>query len=67
MLRRGTPPLFGVRWPFTQGGGLGGLALGYYLAAPAGRRTGEPATPADGGIARELVRWTVAAAAEFLR
>jgi WD40 repeat protein/serine/threonine protein kinase len=28
---------------FTQGGGLGGLALGYYLAAPAGRRKGEPA------------------------
>ena len=25
----------------TQGGGLCGLALGYYLAAPAGRRTGE--------------------------
>ena len=28
-----------VGWPFTQGGGLGGLALGYYLAAPSGRRT----------------------------
>ena len=26
----------GLRWRFTQGGGLGGLALGYYLAAPHG-------------------------------
>jgi hypothetical protein len=26
---------------FTQGGGLGGLALGYSLAAPSGRRTGK--------------------------
>jgi hypothetical protein len=26
---------------FTQGGGLGGLALGYYLSAPPGRRKGE--------------------------
>jgi len=25
----------------TQGGGLGGLALGYYHAAPVGRRAGE--------------------------
>ncbi len=25
-----------VGWPFTQGGGLGGLALGYYQAAPPG-------------------------------
>ena len=25
----------------TQGGSLGGLALGYYHAAPSGRRTGE--------------------------
>jgi hypothetical protein len=43
----------GVGWPFTQGGGLppslrygeasGGLALGYLLAAPSGRRKGEPA------------------------
>jgi hypothetical protein len=30
-------------WLFTQGGGLGGLAPGYYLAAPSGRRKGEPA------------------------
>src|SRR5262249_16794166 len=26
----------GVVWRFTQGGGLGGLALGYYHAAPRG-------------------------------
>ncbi|HZR20594.1 MAG TPA: hypothetical protein VFE51_25150 [Verrucomicrobiae bacterium] len=26
----------GYGWRFTQGGGLGGLALGYYLAAPPG-------------------------------
>jgi len=26
---------------FTQGGGLGGVALGYYLSAPPGRRKGE--------------------------
>jgi hypothetical protein len=30
----------------TQGGGLGGLALGYYLAAPSGRRTGHSEGPA---------------------
>jgi hypothetical protein len=30
-----------VGWPFTQGGGLGGLALGYYQAAPPGLRKGE--------------------------
>jgi hypothetical protein len=34
-----------VGWLFTQGGGLGGLALGYNLAAPSGRRKGEPACP----------------------
>ena len=28
-------------WGFTQGGGLGGLALGYLLAAPPGRPNGE--------------------------
>ena len=27
---------------FTRSGGLSGLALGYYLAAPSGRRKGEP-------------------------
>ena len=27
---------------FTRGGGLGGLALGYYQAAPPGLRRGEP-------------------------
>jgi len=31
----------GYRVVATQGGGLGGLALGYYRAAPPGRRTGE--------------------------
>jgi len=31
-----------VEWLFTQGGGLGGLALGYYQAAPLGLRKGEP-------------------------
>jgi len=30
-----------VGWPFTQGGGLGGLALGYYQAAPSGLRKEE--------------------------
>src|SRR5439155_1191388 len=33
-----------VGWLFTQGGGLGGLALGYCRAAPSGRRKGEPAS-----------------------
>jgi len=28
-------------WRFTQGGGLGGLALGYYVAAPHGAPTSE--------------------------
>ena len=32
-----------VGWRVTQGGGLGGLALGYYQAAPPGLRRGEPA------------------------
>src|SRR5437764_478244 len=36
-----------VGWLFTQGGGLGGLALGYYHAAPPGRRKGEPDAGAD--------------------
>ena len=31
---------------FTQGDGLGGLALGYYLAAPSGRQTGHSEGPA---------------------
>lgn len=31
-----------VGWLFTQGGGHGGLALGYYLAAPPGLRKREP-------------------------
>ena len=39
--RKGKKRLVGI---FTQVGGLGGLALGYYLAAPSGRRTGELAT-----------------------
>jgi len=29
-------------WLFTQGGGLGGLALGYYQDAPPGLDKGEP-------------------------
>jgi hypothetical protein len=36
-----------VGWRFTQGGGLGGLALGYYQAAPLGLRKGEPDAGAD--------------------
>jgi hypothetical protein len=52
-------------WPFTQGGGLGGLALGYYRAAPPGRRMGGPVSPADGGLrfSQFVARWF--AAAEF--
>ena len=34
-------PNMRVGWSFTQGGGLGGLALGYYQAAPLGLRNGE--------------------------
>jgi phosphotransferase system glucose/maltose/N-acetylglucosamine-specific IIC component len=37
-------------WFFTQGGGLGGLALGYYLAAPSGRRKGEHLGAGDAGL-----------------
>ena len=40
-----------VRWHFTQGGGLSGLALGYYLAARSGAP--EPSWRADN--AEELV------------
>jgi hypothetical protein len=36
-------------WLFTQGGGLGGLALGYLLAAPSGRPNGEQGAPANTG------------------
>ena len=36
---------------FTQGGGLGGLALGYYLAAPGGA----PEAAWQPGDAKELV------------
>ena len=32
-------------WRVAQGGGLGGLALGYYQAAPLGLRTGQPGAP----------------------
>jgi hypothetical protein len=34
-------------WAFTPGGGLGGLARGYYQAAPPGLRKGEPQHAAD--------------------
>jgi len=42
--RRGRPGKIecGCRVSFTQGGGLGGLYLGYYRDAPPGRRTGGP-------------------------
>jgi hypothetical protein len=36
-------------WLFSQGGGLGGLALGYLLAAPSGRPKGEQGAPANTG------------------
>ncbi len=32
----------GVWWPFTRGGGLGGLAPGYFQTAPPGLLQGEP-------------------------
>ena len=43
-----------VGWRVTQGGGLGGLALGHYQAAPLGLRTGEPGAPA---AAAEAIAW----------
>jgi hypothetical protein len=41
-----------VGWDFTQGGGLGGLALGYYQAAPPGLQGGEPNASAAGWASR---------------
>jgi hypothetical protein len=38
-----------VGWRFTQGGGLGGLALGYCHSAPPGHRGSEPVAAANAG------------------
>src|ERR1035441_7098240 len=60
------PPIWLGNWTTpapssaTQGGGLGGVALGYYRAAPPGLQTGEPANPADGGITFPPTRCSMA-------
>jgi hypothetical protein len=39
-----------VVWSFTPGGGLGGLARGYYHAASPRLRKGEPLGAGDAGL-----------------